>query len=142
MSVITAESKVTLHFSLTLENGDVVDSTFDKKPATFSMGDGSLLPGFEQKLIGLAKGDRQTVVVEKKSAFGPINPENVQYFNRKDFAEDMELTKGLVVSFKDASGGELPGVVAGADNEEVMIDFNHPLAGRDITFTVEIIDVE
>lgn len=140
--MIKNDSKVTMHFSLMLDNGDVIDSTFEKQPATFVMGDGSLLPGFEEQLLGLAPSDKKTVVIETAKAFGPRNPENMQHFKRKDFAEDADLTPGTMFSFADVGGNELPGVLDRVEGDKVFIDFNHPLAGRDITFTVEIFDVE
>ncbi len=141
MSVIGRDSKVTLHFALKLVTGEVVDSTFEKKPATFTFGDGNLLSGFENKLIGLQKGARKQFTVSPEEAFGQSNPANVQHFKRSDFDPAMELHEGLVISFADASKAELPGVVARVDDDEVVVDFNHPLAGRVIYFDVEILDV-
>lgn len=138
--MIDENSTVTLHFSLALQDGQLVDSTFDKKPATFVMGDGSLLPGFEKCLLGLVAGDREKFVVPQSGAFGAHNPNNVQTFPRGNFS-DTELSQGLIVSFADAGGNELPGVVQSWDDKEVVVDFNHPLAGRDLVFTVEIINV-
>ena len=138
---IAPDRRVTLHFALTLENGDVVDSTFDKAPATFDVGDGSLLPGFERKLFGLRKGDRAQFSVLPEDAFGQPNPNNVQRFKRDQFDAALELHKGLVISFADASKAELPGVIAEFDQQNVVVDFNHPLAGHTIAFDVEIIDV-
>lgn len=140
--MIKSDSKVTLHFSLMLDNGDVIDSTFEKKPASFVMGDGSLLPGFEEALLGLAPSDKKTAIIEPAKAFGVHNPENMQHFKRSDFAEDAELSPGTMFSFADVGGNELPGVLDRVEGERVFIDFNHPLAGRNITFTVEIFDVE
>lgn len=139
---IAPERRVTLHFSLKLENGDTIDSTFDKAPATFSVGDGSLLPGFEHKLFGLHKGARAQFNVAPADAFGQPNPNNVQRFKRDQFDPSLELHKGLVISFADASKAELPGVVSEFDAQQVVVDFNHPLAGHTITFDVEIIDVQ
>ncbi|MCY4043492.1 MAG: FKBP-type peptidyl-prolyl cis-trans isomerase [Cellvibrionales bacterium] len=141
MTEITNASTVTLYFSLALENGDIVDSNFGKDSATFVMGDGSLLPSFEEKLLGLKPQDKKTLVIPAAEAFGEHNMQNVRHYKRSDFDKDMELTKGLIVFFADKGGAELPGVIQGADEKEVVVDFNHPLAGRDITFTVEIVDV-
>lgn len=140
--MIKSDSKVTLHFSLALENGDLVDSNFGNKPATFTMGDGSLLPGFEKKLLGLLAGARESFLISRQDGFGAVNPQNVQVFKRSVFSPDVELVEGLIVSFADAAGSELPGVVKRIGVNEVEVDFNHPLAGHQITFTVEIIHVE
>ena len=139
---ISENSKVTLHFALKMVTGELIDSTFDKKPATFTVGDGSLLAGFERKLFGMHKGERAQFTVSPEEAFGQPNPNNVQHFKRSDFDPAMELYEGLVISFADASKAELPGVVSRFDANEVVVDFNHPLAGRVIYFEVEIIDVQ
>ena len=138
---IGPDRAVTLHFALKLENGDVVDSTFDKSPATFKVGDGSLLPGFEAALFGFKAGDKRTLEILPENAFGQPNPQNVQIIPRSQF-KDMELSQGLLVIFNDAANTELPGVVKEFDDEQVTIDFNHPLAGKTLTFDVEIKDVQ
>ena len=138
---IGQNTEVTLHFALRLENGDTVDSTFDKAPATFKVGDGNLLPGFEQALFGLKGGDQRSLPIAPEQGFGQPNPQNVQVMPRSQF-KDMELAEGLLVIFNDAANTELPGVVKAFDEAQVTIDFNHPLAGKALTFDVEIIEVK
>ena len=138
---IGQNTQVTLHFALRLENGDTVDSTFDKSPATFKVGDGSLLPGFEAALFGFKAGEKRKLEILPENAFGQPNPQNVQIIARSQF-NDMELSEGLLVIFNDAANTELPGVVKAFDDEQVTIDFNHPLAGKTLTFDVEIFEVK
>ena len=137
---IGPDREVTLHFALKLENGDVVDSTFDKQPATFKVGDGNLLPGFEVALYGFKAGDKRSLQIEPENAFGQPNPQNVQVMPRGQF-QDMELSEGLLIIFNDAANAELPGVVKAFDEQQVTIDFTHPLAGKTLSFDVEIIEV-
>lgn len=134
-------TRVTLRFSLFMSNGELVDSTGDK-PATFSVGDGNLLPGFESAMFGLVAGDSRRLRIDAQSAFGPHREENVQRMRRSEFQRDLELEEGLVVSFADQQKAELPGVVVSVGDEIVVVDFNHPLAGHDLEFEVEILDVE
>ncbi|MGM3389128.1 FKBP-type peptidyl-prolyl cis-trans isomerase [Stutzerimonas stutzeri] len=138
---IGSDTQVTLHFALSLENGEQVDSTFDKQPATFKVGDGNLLPGFEQQLFGLKAGDKRTFQINPKQGFGQHNEQNVQIMPRNQF-EGMELSEGLLVIFNDAAKTELPGIVKRFDDRQVTVDFNHPLAGKTLTFDVEIFDVK
>lgn len=138
---IGPDKEVTLHFALKLENGDVVDSTFEKQPATFKVGDGNLLPGFEQAIYGLKAGDKRSLEISPEQGFGQGNPQNVQVMPRSQF-QDMELSEGLLVIFNDAANAELPGVVKAFDDSQVTIDFNHPLAGKPLSFDVEIIEVK
>ncbi|MCO7522287.1 MULTISPECIES: peptidylprolyl isomerase [unclassified Pseudomonas] len=138
---IGQNTEVTLHFALHLENGDTVDSTFDKAPATFKVGDGNLLPGFENALFGFKAGDQRKLSIAPENAFGQHNPQNVQVMPRSQF-DGMELSEGLLVIFNDAANTELPGVVKAFDEHQVTIDFNHPLAGKTLNFEVQILDVK
>lgn len=139
--VVGPGTEVTLHFSLALNDGSTVDSNFEGEPVTFAVGDGSLLPGFEEALFGLKAGDASTFTITPEKGFGAHNPENIQEVARDQFPANMALEKGLVLSFADAQQNELPGVVQSFDEQTVVVDFNHPLAGRDIEFKVAIVDV-
>ena len=135
-------TRVTLHFSLRLPEGDVIDSNFEREPATFTVGDGNLLQGFEQSIFGLQEGDRKSVVIKPEHGFGQRNPNNIQEIARSQFSDDLQLSEGLMLSFADAQKTELPGVVKSFNDDTVIIDFNHPLAGRDIIFDVAILKIE
>jgi FKBP-type peptidyl-prolyl cis-trans isomerase SlpA len=138
---IGTASRVTLHFAIKLDDGVPVDSTFEKQPATFTIGDGSLLPGFEQTLFGLKAGDQRSFEISPEQGFGQGNPLNVQIIPRSQFAR-MELSEGLLIIFNDAANAELPGVIREFDEERVTVDFNHPLAGKQLIFDVQIIQVD
>ncbi len=133
--------EVKLHFALKLEDGTVVDSTFDKEPAVFQVGDGNLPEGFEKAINGFVPGDHKTLEILPEQAFGQRNPNNIQQFPRDQFDSDMELEPGLVLSFADASKSELPGVIDTVTEDTVTVDFNHPLAGRTLSFEVEVLEV-
>ena len=134
-------TRVFLNFSLALEDGSEVDSNFGGEAVSFSIGDGSLLPGFERRLVGMQAGERKLFQVPPEDAFGQPNENNVQRVPREGFDDDMELELGLVCSFADAAGGELPGMIIAFDDGEVTVDFNHPLAGKELDFEVEIVAV-
>ncbi len=143
---IVSGSRVTLHFSLALTSGEVVDSNFDRKPVSFTMGDGSLLPGFEATLLGLTAGASIEVKLPAGEAFGVSNPANVHRILRQKFNHFLDdeydaLQSGSVVAFKDAGGFDLPGVIKEIWHDAAMVDFNHPLADRDIIFKAQIIGV-
>lgn len=138
---IGPNTEVSLHFALLLEDGSEVDSTFSRQPATFTFGDGNLLPSVEAKLLGYTAGAKEVFTLAPEEAFGQRNPANIQRLPRSQFGDDMELQEGLVVSFSDAANTELPGVISGFDGDMVEVDFNHPLAGRSLRFKVEILSV-
>ena len=136
---IQAGTSVTLHFSLALENGHIVDSNFEGNPATFSVGDGNLLPGFESSLLGLEVGDEREFIISPENAFGQHNAQNVQAVDRGNF-EESELEVGSILSFQNGDG-ELPGVIIAFEEDQVMVDFNHPLSGKNIVFQVKIVEI-
>ncbi|OUU39495.1 MAG: peptidylprolyl isomerase [Cellvibrionales bacterium TMED49] len=132
-------ASMSLNFSLELENGEIIDSNFNSPPVTFSFGDGSLLGGFEEPLKALNVGDEGCFLIPPERAFGQYNMQNVQRIPRKQFPrQDFEL--GAVFSFQNGDG-ELPGVVLSLSDEDIVVDFNHPLAGKSIVFKVKIFNI-
>ena len=141
--LIREGSQVNLHFSVSLADGTVVDSNFEGSAAALIIGDGNLPPEFEKHLRGARPGDRRKVQLEPEEAFGEHREQNVHRFTREAFHERVpvdELETGLMVSFA-APNGELPGVVSKVTAEQVVVDFNHPLAGYVILFEFEILTV-
>lgn len=133
-------AKVDLHFSVSIENGVEIDNTRSRKqPVSLVIGDGNLLEGFEKAIIGLHAGDRRTIFLTPEQAFGIWNPENIQKIDTVRFDPRPEL--GQIVEFEDKAKSSLFGVVKTVDDHVVEIDFNHPLAGKNIMFEVEIFKV-
>ena len=133
-------SKVQLHFSVAIENGVEIDNTRSRdEPVSLVIGDGNLLPGFEKALFGLRAGYRRTVSLPPGDAFGEWNPENVQRFDTVKFEQRPEV--GHMIEFEDKAKASLFGVVMSVEDDITEIDFNHPLAGKNITFAVEIFKV-
>ena len=140
---ITHGSLVKLHFEVSLENGTVIDSTFNRAaPVALTIGDESFLPGFEQVLMNLRAGDTRTAHLEPEQAFGEWNPDNIQHFSRTQFAlvtDNPEI--GMLVAFEDKGKNTLPGTISAITEDEVEVDFNHPLAGQPVLFKVKIFQV-
>jgi FKBP-type peptidyl-prolyl cis-trans isomerase SlpA len=134
-------STVTLHLALTLEDGSVAESTFDDKPMTFTMGDGTLVRGLELALYGLRPGDTQRLALYPEQAFGQHDPERIHHMPRSGFPADIELKPGNIIAFDTPDGEEIAGTLLSLDEQTVEVDLNHPLAGRRIIFDVEILDV-
>jgi len=140
---IGAGSTVTMHYSLLLEDGTVVDSTFDTdEPLTFTMGDGTLIDGLEYAVVGLKAGDQQSLNISPDVGFGYRDENAIQSIPRSEFADEFELKPGLVIEFSTPSGIEVAGSVLEVKGDTVVVDFSHPLAGRTVIFNVKIIDVQ
>lgn len=129
--------RVTLHFAIELEDGTLVDGNFERAPASFRVGDGTLPEGFERCLLGLRAGAERRFRLAPEQAFGCGSPANVMTLPRQRFAANLKLEPGLVVDFSTATGS-LPGVITAVEGDRVLVDFNHPLAGRTLIFSVAI----
>jgi FKBP-type peptidyl-prolyl cis-trans isomerase SlpA len=141
---VSPGKRITLHFSLAPANDPeaLIDSNFDKSPVSFDYGDGNILAGFEALMLGLKAGDKKSFVVNAEQAFGLKNEDNIQRYPSYQFPADLVMEKGLMINFSDAAGNEQAGVVSSFNADNVTIDFNHPLAGLDIIFTVDIKAIE
>jgi FKBP-type peptidyl-prolyl cis-trans isomerase SlpA len=146
MSIVEPASFLTLHYRLAGPQGDIIN-TFNEKPATMSLGSGTLSPALEQRLLGLAEGTRVVMEIPAGEAFGDRIAEMQQWVARKLLSELGDPTEkyaaGDVVQFPTPDGlGSYAGTVLQVNEEgAVLFDFNHPLAGQPVTFEVELIGV-
>lgn len=137
---IVPGSTVTLHFSLSLPDGTEAISTFDEEPLTFQMGDKTFQPTMEMVLYGLKTGDEQILTLTPEQAYGEPDPGLIQQMPLEDF-DTVKPELDQVISFTLPSGEETLGVVREITNDEVTVDFNHPMAGMEVVFKVVILNV-
>ena len=135
-------SHVTLHLATRIEDGTEAISTFDEEPVEVQMGDGTLRPGLELALYGLKAGDRQTLNLLPEQAYGLRDPALIQQMPLSDFEPAFTPEIGQIVAFTLSNGDEAPGSIRGIEDGQVEVDFNHPLAGHEITFEVEVLAVK
>ena len=146
MNHVQPGSFLTLHYRLAGPDGADLINTFNDKPATLSLGTGELAPAMEARLLGLAEGAHQSFELAPGEAFGERNPELLQRVKRTLLDElgdpDERYSVGDVVQFPTPDGqGAYAGVVREVDADALVFDFNHPLAGRPVTFEVQLIGV-
>lgn len=134
--------RVRMHYTLSLEDGTEVDSTRDDEPLDFVLGDGSLVYGLEQALLGFRAGDVQCLFIEPQEGFGARDEDNVHVLARAEFAPELALEEGSIVAFEAPNGEALPGTIVELGESEVRVDFNHPLAGRRLIFDISILEVQ
>ena len=134
--------EVSMYFRLSLQDGTIADESADGEPLTFTMGDGSLIQGLELMLYGMKVGEKQCLKIDPRDAFGFPEEENVHSMPRSDFAEDMQIQPGMIIAFSTPAGHEVPGTIKEVNADTVLVDFNHPLAGFEVTFDVEILDIK
>jgi FKBP-type peptidyl-prolyl cis-trans isomerase SlpA len=140
-NTINPGSTVRFHYSITLEDGTVADSTFDEEPVEVTLGQGQMHQSFEYALMGLAVGDEQTIQIDPDQGFGFHEPENVYELSREGFPVDMQLAVGQIISLSAPNGEELPGSITAITNDKVTVDLNHPFAGKTITFKARVLEI-
>lgn len=141
MNRIGPNDRVTLHYRIQCGSTEVVN-TFGGLPETFTLGTGAMDPRLEFALKGLAEGQRETLELEVRQAFGEHDPARVQGLARAELAAFEPLETGQIVHFTLPNGDSIHGTLTTLEAEQVEIDFNHPLAGYPITFEVEIVAVD
>lgn len=139
---ITPHSKVTLHFSLSFADGTEAISTFDEPPLIFTLGDGTMTEGLEQALIGLAQGANEMLLLSGDEVFGPATEDKIQQIPISDFPTELTPAVGQLISFTTPAGDELGGLIRELNDNQALVDFNHPLCGQLISFRVQIIKVD
>lgn len=139
---IDMHSLVLMNYSIALTNGTMIESSFDDEPVEINMGNGDVTEGMELALFGLKEGDRQTLTLTPEQGFGIRDEDNIHDMPLSDFPEDLPPEVGLSYSFESPQDGEIPGTVVSIKDDMAKIDFNHPLAGQQIIFTVDILGVQ
>lgn len=135
-------NSVTIHYVGTLQDGTQFDSSRDRgEPMTVTLGDGQLISGFNDALVGLAEGDTKEFTISSGDAYGPHHEDRLTPLQRSIFPEDFELSEGMTVPLQNDTGQNFLAVVTEFNDETVTADFNHPLAGKDLTFAVDVLAV-
>lgn len=139
---IQADSFVKLHFKIRLKDGSIAEDTRNyQKAGCFQMGQGILSDKLEAELLGLVAGENRKIMLLPEDAFGHKHPAKIYAMPKTRFPKDVASEEGLIVSFSQKDGTELPGVITKVDQTEVTVDFNHPLAGQVILFEADILEV-
>lgn len=141
MVKINRTSLVTLHYRLGLTDDTVLEDSYDEEPMTVQLGNDEMAEGLELALLGLRKGDEQTIDIGPDLAFGHIDETMFHALPRSEFDPTLELQEGLIIEFSTPEGNSLPGTIIAYDDNEVRFDLNHPLAGQTVRYSVKILDV-
>jgi FKBP-type peptidyl-prolyl cis-trans isomerase SlyD len=131
---------VTLHYTLKVDE-EVVDTSEGREPIQFIQGKEQIIPGLEAELYGMESGDSKQVVVEPKDGYGEIQPEAGLEVPKDEFPEEIPLDPGTELQLRNQNGEIINARIDAIEQDTVHLDFNHPLAGKDLHFDVEVVDV-
>lgn len=134
--------RVRVHYTGTLDDGTVFDSSRDGDPIEFEVGSGEVIEGFDRAVTGLEVGEAREVELPPEDAYGPRSDDLVIDVDRDDLPEDLDPEVGQSLAVEDAEGEEMAAWVAEVGEEAITVDLNHPLAGRTLNFEVELVDIE
>lgn len=132
--------KVKVHYKGTLSDGTQFDSSRDRDPLEFTVGTGSIIPGFEKAIEGHESGDKIKAVIPPEDAYGDVDPELVFTVARAQVPESIPLKVGTPLQLSNEQGA-MDVVITEVGPEEITLDANHPLAGKELTFEIEVLDV-
>jgi FKBP-type peptidyl-prolyl cis-trans isomerase SlpA len=138
---VQADSYIALHYRLANEDDVELVSTFGTGPATMQLGTGELAPPLEHCLIGILPGERHVFLLEPHQAFGAHNPQLIQRVSISDLPPNATPELLGLIEFSSPAGDKFTGMVRELDSEAVLVDFNHPLAGKSIRFEVEVLGI-
>jgi FKBP-type peptidyl-prolyl cis-trans isomerase 2 len=132
---------VKVHYTGTLENGEVFDTSKEKEPLEFQLGQGQLIPGFEKAVIGMSEGDSTTVDIPSDEAYGEVREDLIINVPKNQLPDDVEPQVGMQLQVNQQNGQPIPVRITEIKEEELILDANHPLAGKDLTFEIELLEV-
>ncbi len=141
MQQVKTSNLVKVHYTGKLEDGQVFDSSRERQPLEFKVGEGKLIPGFEKAVEGMAVGEKKEFTVSRDEAYGEVNPELIQEIDSKHLPADIKPEVGMKLVSKSPEGQEHTVVIKDVKDSSVVIDANHPLAGQDLIFEIEVMEI-
>jgi FKBP-type peptidyl-prolyl cis-trans isomerase 2 len=140
-ATIAAGKKVKFDYTLTVD-GQVVETTQGKQPLDYIHGQNQIIPGLEKQMEGMKVGDSKKIIVKPEDGYGPVMKEAFREFEKSKLPKDVEPQVGMMLELKDAEGNAYPAAISEVKEKTVMLDFNHPLAGKELSFDVKVVSVE
>jgi peptidylprolyl isomerase len=132
---------VKVNYTGKLENGEVFDSSMDREPLEVTLGEGQVITGFEEALVGMSEDESKTVTIPAENAYGPYQEEMVMEVEKERFPEGAEPAVGQRYQVSQTDGQAYVVTVTGVEGSKVTLDANHPLAGKDLTFDIQLVGI-
>ena len=136
--LIADDVVVSLDYTLTVDS-EVIDTSEGSEPIQFLQGHGNIIPGLEQALYGMKTGEKKEVIVTAADGYGELDPEAYSEVARKEFPPQIPMEVGIELEIKDQSGDILDARIDAVNEDTVRLDFNHPLAGKQLNFSVQVV---
>ena len=141
MAQVKNGDKIKVHYHGKLTTGETFDSSEGREPLEFEVGSGMVIPGFDKGVTDMVVGEKKTITIPVEEAYGPANPSMVIEMPKDRFPADMELAVGMPLVMSDDQGQQFQVVVKEIKEDAVILDANHPLAGQDLIFDLELVEI-
>lgn len=141
MKKVQEGDEIRVHYTGKLEDGTVFDTSKEREPLQFKVGSGMMIKGFDEAVRGMEVGESKTAKLSSEEAYGERNDQMIVTLTKDKFPENIKPEVGQQLSMQSQEGQPIPVVVTNIENDEVTLDANHPLAGKDLVFEIEVVDV-
>lgn len=142
MSQVKENNTVKVNYTGKLTNGQVFDSSEGKEPLEITLGQGKLIPGFEKGLMDMKLNEKKTITIAKDEAYGDVNDALIQEVKKEQLPQDMTPEVGMGLVSKTPDGQEINLLIVDVKDETIVVDGNHPLAGKDLVFDLEVLEIK
>lgn len=142
MTKVKKGDQVSVHYTGKLTNGEQFDSSTGRDPLSFTVGAGQMIKGFDDAVLGMEVGEKKVVSISPKEAYGEKNDEAIIEFPKANVPAEMALEVGMKLQLQDQSGRPFPVVVSEIKDEVIVLDANHELAGKELVFDIELVEIK
>jgi FKBP-type peptidyl-prolyl cis-trans isomerase 2 len=131
-----------VHYTGSLDSGEVFDTSRDRDPLSFIVGAGQLIKGFDVAVVGMKVGDKKKITIAPADAYGERDDRRIQKLPRSQLPKEPDPQPGMMLIIRTPNGGQFPARIEKVEKDDVLIDFNHPLAGKTLTFEIELVEIK
>ncbi|MEJ2156660.1 MAG: peptidylprolyl isomerase [Desulfobacteraceae bacterium] len=132
---------VSVHYTGTLESGEQFDSSIGRTPLEFKVGDGQMIKGFDAQVVGMSLNEKKKFTLAPEDAYGDRNEDYQREFPRSEMPPDFDPQVGQTLALSTPDGQRFPARIAAVDDDQIIFDLNHPLAGQSLTFDIEVVGI-
>ena len=139
---VEQNKNVSVHYTGKLKDGSIFDSSVDREPLNFTVGEGKLIPGFEQGIVGMGVNEKKFIEIPFNEAYGEVKKELIQEVSKSNLPPELTPEVGMQLQSNAEDGSTILVTIVKVEGDNIIVDANHPLAGKDLLFDIEVVDIK